>query len=119
MQLKPLDSSWAMEQIRRDRQAVEDYRRILAIHKVPVMAVIYEDFFQEHASDGHHLDQVNAVLRFLQYDPINAELFQNHWKHNFNNRNDRFSSSEAYRLIPGIERIEEEVGSTEYGWLFR
>lgn len=118
-QLKPLDSGWAREQIKQDRQAVENYSRLLAAHNVPVLEIAYEDFFGEDASDRDSLEQVNTVLRFLHFEQIDAEVFQDKWKLHFNNWSDRFCSVGAYRLIPGIERIEEEVGSNENGWLFR
>jgi hypothetical protein len=119
VQLKPMDSGWAREQVKQDRQAVENYSRVLAAHNVPVLDIAYEDFFREDASDSYSLEQVNTVLRFLQCEPIEAEVFRDKWKRHFNNGSDRFSSVGAYRSFPGIERIEEEVGSNENGWLFR
>ena len=107
------------EQIKQDRQAVENYSRLLAAHNVAVLTIDYEDFFAQGATDDHSLEWVNTVLRFLQYEPIHTEVFQDKWKDQFNDGSDRFSSVEAYRLIPGIESIEEEVGSDEDGWLFR
>lgn len=117
--LKPLDSGWAREQIKQDRQAVEYYSRLLAVHNVPVLGIVYEDFFAEDPRDGYSLERVNTVLRFLYYEPVDADVFQDKWKQHFHHGSDRFSSAEAYRMIPDIQRIEEEVGSHENGWLFR
>ena len=118
-QLQPLDSGWAREEIKKDRQAVENYSHLLSAHKVPVLHITYEDFFGEDASNSCSLEQVNTVLRFLQCEPIDLEAFEDRWKSQIINRSDRFSSVGAYRMIPGIERLEEEVGSNENGWLFR
>jgi hypothetical protein len=118
-QLKELDP-WALRaQIRRDKDAIERQRRFLSDHNVDAMVLYYEDVFCEGAIQSQQLQLVNRVLTFLQAAPIAADTFAETYQHHFDPDRNRWATAEVYRRIPGIERIEQEVGSHETGWLFR
>ena len=118
-QLSPLNSVTVRRQIKMDQDAVTRCSRLLADHGVQFMTLSYEDFFYESASNAKGFLLTNSLVSFLGFSPIDFRTFEERWLQHFDPTINRFASSEVYRRIPEIDKIESEVGCAETGWLFR
>jgi hypothetical protein len=121
VELRALSAQAVRLEIRRDRNAIDRCAQSLsaANNNGRVLSLFYEDVFREEASEDERLALMNRVLAFLEAQPITHEAFMKAWHRHFEPARYRWSSREVYERIPGIQRVEDEVGSDETGWLFR
>jgi hypothetical protein len=85
---------------------------------VPTLQICYEDIFCGGDDPERQMQQVNAVLAFLKVAPVSRRVFTSEWRERFDGDRHRWASPDVYRRIPGIDRIEAEVGCDETGWMF-
>lgn len=119
LQLRELDPDAVRAQIQRDRAALEHCVELLSTSRVPLLTLFYEDIFDQAVADDQRLSRINELLVFLNATKVTMEAFNLHYKRHFDPSINRWASPEVYRRIPGIERIEQEVGSDDTGWLFK
>jgi sulfotransferase family protein len=119
VQLRELSPETVLKQIRSDREAIAHRLESFADRSADVMTLYYEDVFREDASQADQFDVVNSTLEFLGFSQLTLDVFAGEWQHHFDPALNQWASAEVYRRIPGIDRIEEQVGSDESGWLFR
>jgi hypothetical protein len=117
-ELGELDPAVISRQIRADQRALADYSDSFSRNAVRVTTLYYEDMFCETASRRDQFQFINTLLAFLQFDSITWETFVSIWERHFDPSLYRWASPDVYRRIPGIDRIEEEIGSDQTGWLF-
>ncbi len=118
-QLPTLDPTLTRAQIKRDFHSITQKLQFLKNHDVPALILNYEDIYRTDASVKDRVDFINSILTFLEFSPIDIELFTNDWQACFDSDSNQWASTEIYLRIPGIERIEREVGSDETGWIFK
>jgi hypothetical protein len=117
--LDPVEPEVLRRQIDRDREAIERCVRSLGESSAQVYTLYYEDVFRDGQSQAERLLVVNTLLDFLDFIPVTATEFANHWERHFDPAENRWASDDIYRMIPGVELVEEAVGCDETGWLFR
>jgi hypothetical protein len=118
-QVPAVDVEEAREEIASDRAAMEHRLQSLRSRRTGAMVLYYEDVYREEASEMERFAFTNRVLGFLDFSPVTLEMFRADFQQHLNPDIYRWASPELYRRIPGIERIEEECGSDQTGWLFR
>jgi LPS sulfotransferase NodH len=119
IQLKALDPNAITRQMKHDQQAVANHLRFLEAHSVIVRRVFYEDLFGDDVQELEQLQVINSLLAFLRLSQFSPELFRERWLRYSDPAVNRWATEEVYLRIPGIDRIERQVGCDETGWLFR
>jgi hypothetical protein len=117
-QLLPFDPAKLRRQIQRDRDAIARLMDLMTERDVPTLQICYEDIFCGGDDPERQMQQVNAVLAFLKVAPVSRRVFTSEWRERFDGDRHRWASPDVYRRIPGIDRIEAEVGCDETGWMF-
>ncbi len=118
-EFKPLDVARIKSRLDLDRCAVSQRRQYLIDNRLDFMELWYEDLFNPISSREQTKDEFDRILTFLGRSPITdgetLARVDDLW------RSDRIKqSSEAiYRMIPGIDEVEQICGSDITGWLFR
>jgi hypothetical protein len=118
IQLRELEPNIVFEEIRKDKLATERRLELLRAHNLRFMHLIYEEVFGEGVSYSRQFETLNAVLNFLGYNEVAEGEFQQKWAPLLDRDTYQWASVDIYRMIPGIERLEQELGSDEIGWLF-
>jgi len=119
VRLRPLDPGAVLRQIRQDQEAVRRCLESLASQRAEVLSLYQEDLFPAGAGRSERLSLLNSILGFLGFATVGDSAFGPAWERLFDPESNRWASPEVYRRIPGIGRIEDEVGGEEIGWLFR
>jgi hypothetical protein len=119
IQLSDVEPDRLREQIQRDKAAVERRLQVLRAGNIEAMTLFYEDLYGEDVDSHQQLSIINEVLAFLGFDTIAENVFTGRWKHLLDPDVYRWSNPEIYRRIPGIQRIEDRLGSSDTGWLFK
>jgi LPS sulfotransferase NodH len=118
-EFKPLDIAKIKSRLDLDKRVVSQHRQYLVDNRLDFMELWYEDLFNTISSREQTKDEFNRILAFLGRSAITdgetLARVDDLW------RSDRIKqSSEAiYRMIPGIDEVEEICGSDITGWLFR
>jgi hypothetical protein len=116
---RELNTEFVLKQIRQDQAAVARRLQTFAEHRVKMMPLYYEDLFDDQTPTAARLARINSIITFLGFNPVTQDAVLDKWMRQLDPDVNRWASPETYRLIPGIERIENEAGSEENGWLFR
>ena len=117
--LPALDPERVRSQIEADKAAVCARLRLFEETGVAAMHLHYEDLFREDATPQERLDLLNAVFVFVGLSPIDMNGYVAKCQAYFDPALYRWASEDIYRTIPGIQEVENAVGSDETGWLFR
>jgi hypothetical protein len=115
-ELKPVDSRTAGATIAADKAAVAMRLNLLREHKVCFLHVFYEDMF-EHASREKQFDIYCSIVDFLGFRKVSRDELGANWLGFLEQDNYRWASEEIYRLLPGSDALDRELGSPETGWL--
>ena len=118
IQLRELSTATALEEIKRDKMALERRLKLFQQHCVQVLHLRYEDMFGCGVTATKQWKIVNDVLTFLGFRNISENEFEDQWVPLLDRDIYQWASPEIYRMIPGIEQLDREVGSDETGWLF-
>jgi hypothetical protein len=114
-----LDLPRIREQLKRDQSAISKRLALLSGCGIRFMTVQYENVFRDDSTQTQQYLKVSSILEFLHYEQIPFETFAAVWQKYFDSSSNQWSSPEVYRRIPGIDRVEEEIGCDETGWLFK
>jgi hypothetical protein len=117
-QLKTLDPAAVLRAIRKDKAAVEQRLHLIEGQNVPMMHLYYEDIFAEEITLTGQFAIMNNILGFLGISEVSESVFRQEWAPLLDRDTYQWASPETYRMVPGIEDLEREVGSDETGWLF-
>lgn len=116
-QLRELDPEIARKEMMKDRAVMADRLTLIQSNNIPYMQVAYEDLFGEDTSLAQQCEIVSNILAFLGYrNGCNHSLISS-WTPLLDRNMYQWASAEVYHLIPGIERLEREVGGSEFGSL--
>jgi LPS sulfotransferase NodH len=118
VQLCELDPVLVRQEIANDRAASESRLALLHRHGITMKHIFYEDFLGEDVTSPQQFAMINAIIEFLGYEPITEAVFATKCALLLDKSSYQWASPEIYRLIPGIHRLEREVGSDETGWIF-
>jgi len=118
VQLKKLDSATVLREIGRDKAAMEQRLHFIKEQNVPMMRLFYEDIFEEEIILTKQFEILNSVLSFLGFPEVSDNVFKQVWAPLLDRDIYQWASPEIYRMVPGIDGLEREVGSDETGWLF-
>lgn len=118
VQLRELNPSVVAKEILNEKQAMADRAAVLMEHNIPTMHLSYEEVFGEDATDDKRYEIINNLLAFLGYAEINMPDYRIKVRDLFDKDTYQWASAEIYRRIPGIDRLNGEIGSNETGWLF-
>jgi hypothetical protein len=118
VQLLELNATEVLQGMKADKASVAKRVKFVQKHGIPMMHLFYEDIFSEDVTADAQLKILNNVLAFLGYNEIDDNEFRETWFALLDNKSNQWASSDVYRMIPGIDRLESEVGSDEMGWLF-
>ena len=102
-----------------ERDVLERYQALLAESGKPFLHVHYEDVFGRGRSFEDKLETLQEILAFLGRAPLADPKALRRAKSFFDAGRWTINSAATYRRVPGIDRIEEEFGSDDTGWLFR
>jgi hypothetical protein len=118
-QLKSLEPDMLLAELQRDQAAIESRLRLFSRCGIKVKHMFFEDIYGDQVSESDKWEILNAIFAFLEVGPISRNMFSQNWLHLFDREIHQWSSPAIYRLIPGIEEIDQNIGSNETGWLFR
>ncbi len=118
IQLRELEPSTVLQEIKKDKAATEQRLELLRAHNLPCMHLIYEELFGEQVSYSMQFGMLNSILTFLGFREISEDEFNQKWMSLLDKNTYQWSSADVYRMIPGVEHLEREIGSDEFGWLF-
>jgi hypothetical protein len=102
--------------LERDRQALSARRELLTRAGIPHVVIQYEELFEGDADAQYR--QIASLLNVLRLSPIDADDFAHGWAPLFDRGTNQWASADVYRRIPGIEHIDQEIGSDDTGRLF-
>jgi hypothetical protein len=118
IQLREFEPASVLQEIEKDRAGIEQRLRLLREHDIHTLHLFYEDLFGDDATSTKQSEIMNGILRFLGYREISDGDFMQQWAPLLDKNTYQWASAEVYRMIPGIEQLEHELGSDETGWLF-
>ncbi len=118
VQLRELDPAAVLQELHKDKAAVERRLQLMEEHNVPMLRLFYEDIFEEGVAAGPQFAIMNNILGFLGFPDVSEHTFMQQWAPLLDRSTYRWASPEIYRMVPAIESLEREVGSDETGWLF-
>ena len=117
--LPELDVGRVFRALERDRLAQQERLRMLQSHP-KVLFLTYEALFGKNVRMEERVMHINKVLTFLGYPPLPEDTVRSpEWQVAVDADLRKWNGPEIYQRMPGIEKIEQEVGSEENGWLFR
>ena len=118
-EFKPLDIAKIKARLELDRRAVSQHRQRMVDSGIDFMELWYEDLFNPASRPEQTNNEFNRILAFLGRTAITDD--ETLAKVNSLWQPDRLkqSSEAVYRMIPGIEEVEEVCGSDATGWLFK
>jgi sulfotransferase family protein len=116
--LPELDPEMLRCALKFEREAMESRSAFLREKGVEHVTFFYEDFYGPQVTRGQQLKILNDVLGFLGFSPITSDYFMAKCFEFVNPEKYQWCSEDVYRLIPGVAKIEKEVGSDVNGWLF-
>lgn len=117
-QLKALDSATVFREIGKDKAAMAQRLQFMKSQNVPLMHLFYEDIFEGMVTLAKQFEILNSILIFLGFVPVSESVFMQQWAPLLDRDTYQWASPDIYRMVPGIEGLEREVGSDETGWLF-
>jgi hypothetical protein len=118
IQLKELDPSQVLDEMKKDKAGVEHHLQLVRARKIPVMHLFYEDLFEEGVALTEQLRIMNDIVKFLGFREVSENSLRSQWALLLDRDIYQWASAETYRMIPGIESLDTEIGSNELGWLF-
>jgi len=113
-----LDPRFLRQALQQEREAIERRVRLLQQKRIPYISLVYEDFYGTQVSPKQQLRIFNDLLSFLGFSTMTADVFTARCTEYLDETRYRWCSEDVYRQIPGIARVEQEVGSEQNGWLF-
>jgi hypothetical protein len=116
--LKELDPAVVLLELEKDKAAIERRLQLMRARNIPHMHRFYEELFEEGVSLATQFEIMNKILGFLGFREVSQDIFEKEWTPLLDRATYQWASPETYRMIPGIERLEREIGSDETGWLF-
>ena len=117
-QFRPIDRALFGAQLEIEAQVVARHKQLAADCGKPFLDCHYEDIFGLDRSVDAKLGRLQEILAFLGFTQITDPAALDRARSLLDPKLGTFNSEQIYRRIPGIERIEEEFGSDEIGWLF-
>jgi len=113
----PIDRSVIATRLAEEKGVIDEYRSLLLKSGTRFVDVYYEDLFGSTLTMAEKIEKLNNVLAFLGRRPISNTEQSN--VENLFGPAQKIATSDVYRSIPGIEKIEAEFGSDETGWIFK
>jgi hypothetical protein len=96
---------------------IAEYRETLLRSGTRFLNVTYEDLFAPYLTIDQKIEALSNVILFLGARSLNSAEEAN--VRNLFGPDRKVATSDVYRAIPDIEKIDEEFGSDETGWLLR
>jgi LPS sulfotransferase NodH len=116
--LRRLEATRVLDEIARGRAAITHHLQLLESAGVAARVVYYEEVFDPLRSSQKNQETLGDLFEFLGFETI-SEAGRAKALMYFDPALYRFASAETYLAIPGVVKLESEVGSDENGWLFR
>ena len=113
-----LDPKVLRKALQLERDVVERRTTLLQRNGVPYFSFFYEDFYGAQVGREQQFRIFNELLSFLGFSALTADVFSAGCAEYLDETKYQWCSPDVYRLIPGIMKIEQEVGSEQNGWLF-
>lgn len=114
-----LDPHAVNDELERDQAAINRRLHFLAQSGCDVMHLFYEDVYNEGVPLSQRFATLNRVLQFLGFSQLAELEVSERWAQLLDPDTYRWSDTETYKRIPGIDRVEALVGCDATGWLFR
>ncbi len=115
---KPADINEIKEYLNSNKKEYSKYLSLLKTERKEFFELNYEDCFSLDISIDNKVSKVKEILTFLGYNTLLDETILKRIKHLLNPEIYKLNSERTYRLIPNVEDIERELGSSENGHLF-
>lgn len=119
VQLQELDPLIIREAVGRDQAAVRSRCQLLSDSGHAVLRVAYEELYSDEVTPYEQWQRINTILEFVGVSAVSQSTFREEWSPLLSRDVYRWASADVYRLMPGIQQIERQVGCDETGWLFR
>jgi hypothetical protein len=104
--------------LQQEREAMEQRVVLLQQKGIQYASFFYEDFYGTQVSRKQQLGIFNELLNFLGFSIMTMDVFSARCTEYLDETRYKWCSEDVYRLIPGIAKVEQEVGSDKNGWLF-
>jgi hypothetical protein len=102
-----------------DAAAMKQRLQLLTEHRIPIFEVSYEELYDNDSTFEEKLHILNKLFVFLGVNELRDNGLNAECHKLFDPAIYRWASADTYKFIPGIERIERDVGCDETGWLFK
>jgi len=116
---EPLDIPWIRVQLEEETIAIAQHKQLMLAQKIPFLELCYEDLYASTLSLSEKLTRLNAIFAFLGAQVVEERNFIASVSTFLDPDKRQLNSPETYHLIPGIEKVEEQFGSDDTGWLFK
>jgi len=116
---KPLDAAKIKSLLDLDLRAIAQHRQSLIDSRLDFMELWYEDLYNPLLTREQRKDEFNRILAFLGRSAIMDDETMTRVNELFESDSLKQSSEAIYRMIPGIDEVEQICGSDKTGWLFK
>ena len=115
---EPIKKKAVAQMLTHWKQEIRNHREALSRHGIKYLDLTYEELFDAAKSVMQKREALQEVFLFLGRDPAAEGIDYVRIDALFDPLRSKVNSPDTYRLVPGIERIEDLCGSSENGWLF-
>lgn len=114
---RPLNTDFVRWHVANEARLLDETRKRFDA-RADLMELWYEDLYDTAISLGEKHKVLDRIRNFLSIPPPDDSEVVSKIDQRVS-PGIRVNSKETYSRIPGIEKVEEEFGSDETGWLFR
>ena len=115
--LEPLNIRKISNQVQLIWKNINRYRDFMTSNGLDFMEVKYEDLYGEDVSIHQKMELVNRIFDYLGAASLSGEA-RKEILELINPEVSKINTTETYNRIPNIDKVEEKLGSVEYGFLF-
>jgi hypothetical protein len=115
---RPLDIPSIKAQLLTTEIAIAEYRELLDKTKATYLDVCYEQLYDPGLTLEERDQTFNRIVTFVLGKPVDDERVLASIQQLCEPLNTRLNSEQIYRLIPGIDEVEQQCGAETTGWLF-
>jgi len=114
---KPLSLKEVSKMIHMRKEIFKKYRLYLESNDIPYFDLCYEELYGKHIKIDKRMNTYFDILKFLGFcKDLNEEQLNS--IREILSPSTKLNSTETYKLIPNIHKIEKEFGCRENGYLF-